>query len=251
MDIFAAATGYVEKKGGAEYPDVPEFPLKELLLLEKECSGMYFSGHMIDHYSEEIEQLAVDKISDILASVGDSAIEDSRYSDRCKVKIAGIINAKRTKVTKNGDTMAFITVEDRYAEIEVIAFARQYASFASEMFVENAVVIEGTMSVEDGDEVRILLSSVKTLGAPKQRSEATGRKTDAHPKLYIKLPNLSEPTLRPIYRLANFNRGDAVVVLFDESTRRYSAVKGISLDPSEKVLGKLREQFGNENVVLK
>ncbi len=251
MDIFAAATGYVGKKGGAEYPNMPEFPLKELLLLEKECSGMYFSGHMIDHYSEEIERLSVDKISDILASVGDNAVEDIRYSDRSKVKIAGIINAKRTKVTKNGDTMAFITVEDRYAEVEVIVFARQYAASASELFVENAVCIEGTVSVEDGDEVRILLSSLKSLGAPKGKDEPTAERSEATPKLYIKLPVLSEANLRPIYRLANFNRGAAAVIVFDETTRKYSAIKGISLDPSEKVLGKLREQFGDSSVVLK
>ena len=252
MDIFATG-GSSSSRPKAIYPDVPEFPLKELLLLEKECSGMYFSGHMIDHYAREIESLSTDKISDIIAAVGDEAIPDSRYTDRARVKIAGIVNSKRTKVTKNGDTMAFITVEDRYAEIEVIVFARQYAAASKELFVENAVLIEGNVSVEDGDEVRIILSSVRSLGAP---SQGGGEVTEAETvrtvqKLYIKLPDLNEERLRPVFRMAALNKGDTPVVIFDARTKKYHALRNVSLSANERTISKLQGLFGEGNVVLK
>ena len=253
MDIFAVASP-VKGSVGYNYPDIPEYSLKELLILEKECSGMYFSGHMIDHYSKEIEALSVDRISDVVAAFGEDATTDAAYSDRAKVRIAGIVNSKKTKVTKNGDTMAFLTLEDRFAEIEVIVFARQYAQFASELFIENAIVIEGNISVEDGDDVRIILSSAKRLGL--SNGAKASRKSEAAssayaPRIFIKLPDTDERLIAPIYRIANFNRGDASVVIYDESKQKYVALRGVTMAQSDKVKEKLSELYGAENIVFR
>ena len=250
MDIFAVASAPAQSVS-YEYPDLQEYSLKELLLLEKESSGMYFSGHMIDHYSEEIERMSVDRISDLVSAFSEEGITDSRYTDRAKVRIAGIVNAKKTKVTKNGDTMAFVTVEDRYSEIEVIVFARQYAEFSAELFVENAVVIEGNISVEDGDEVRIILSSVKSLGTGGSYKAEQTESTVQEAKIYVKLPDVTERNIAPVYRIANFNRGNAKVIIFDESTKKYVALKGVTMAQNDKVRDKLIALYGENNVVFK
>lgn len=212
---------------------------------------MYFSGHMIDHYSEEIERLSVDRISDLISAFSEDNVADGRYTDRAKVRIAGIVNTKKTKVTKSGDTMAFVTVEDRYSEIEVIVFARQYAEFSEELFVENAVVIEGNISVEDGDEIRIILSSVKSLGTGSSYKTEQPKATVQEAKIYIKLPNVTERNLAPVYRIANFNRGNATVIIFDESTKKYVALKGVTMAQTDKVRDKLVALYGDNNVVFK
>ena len=250
MDIFAVASATTQSVS-YEYPDLKEYSLKELLLLEKESSGMYFSGHMIDHYSEEIERLSVDRISDLISACSEDGVADGRYTDRAKVRIAGIVNTKKTKVTKNGDTMAFVTVEDRYSEIEVIVFARQYAEFSAELFVENAVVIEGNISVEDGDEVRIILSSVKSLGTGASYETEQPKATVQEAKIYIKLPDVTERNLAPVYRIANFNRGNAAVIIFDESTKKYVALKGVTMAQTDKVRDKLAALYGDNSVVFK
>ena len=250
MDIFAVASTHTQS-ASYEYPDLQEYSLKELLLLEKESSGMYFSGHMIDHYSEEIERLSVDRISDLISAFSEEGITDGRYTDRAKVRIAGIVNAKKTKVTKNGDTMAFVTVEDRYSEIEVIVFARQYAEFSAELFEENAVVIDGNISVEDGDEVRIILSSAKSLGTGGLYKAEQPKATAQEAKIYIKLPDVTERNIAPIYRVANFNRGNAMVIIFDESTKKYVALKGVTMAQTDKVWDKLVALYDNDNVVFK
>ena len=255
MDIFAVSAP-TKSSVGYSYPDIAEYSLKELLLLEKESSGMYFSGHMIDHYAKELERLSVDRISDVLSAFGEDAVTDSVYSDRSKVRIAGIVNAKKTKVTKNGDTMAFVTLEDRFAEIEVIVFARQYTQFSSELFVENAVVIEGNISVEDGDEVRIILSSAKSLGARSPSNETPKPKAEDNesaytPRIFIRLSNTDEQTIAPIYRVANFNRGDAQVVIYDETNKKYVALRGIKMAQNDKVKDKLSELYGVSNIVFK
>ena len=252
MDIFASAMGNSSQKFSYTYPDIPEYSLKELLLLEKESSGMYFTGHMIDHYSEEIDSLGVDRISDVISAFSEDASPQTKYVDRAKVKIAGIINSKRTKVTKSGDTMAFLKVEDRYAEIEIIVFARQYAECSDELFVENAVVIEGNVSAEDADDPRIILSAVSSLGKGVRSESGKNVKAESvTKKIYIKLTDTADDTLRPIYRIATFNRGKTPIIIFDARTKKYAAIKGISTSPDDNVINKLREIYGHDNVVLK
>ena len=250
MDIFSAATASSHSTS-YEYPDLKEYSLKELLLLEKESSGMYFSGHMIDHYSDEIDKLSVDRISDLISAFSEDGVADSRYTDRAKVRVAGIVNAKKTKVTKNGDTMAFVILEDRYSEIEVIVFARQYAEFSAELFVENAVVIEGNVSVEDGDVIRIILSSAKSLGAGTSYMADEPKTSVKEAKIYIKLPDVNDRNIGPIYRIANFNRGNAAVIIFNESTKKYVALKGVTMAQTDKVKEKLTALYGDSNVVFK
>ena len=73
----------------------------------------------------------------------------------------------------------------------------------------------------------------------------------ADPTLYIKIPNLSDQRINNIKRIAALNRGNAKIVLFDESRRKYCAMKDLSVDPSDKVIEKLSSLFGEENVILK
>ena len=193
----------------------------------------------------------MDRISDLISAFSEDGVADSRYTDRAKVRVAGIVNAKKTKVTKNGDTMAFVILEDRYSEIEVIVFARQYAEFSAELFVENAVVIEGNVSVEDGDVIRIILSSAKSLGAGTSYMADEPKTSVKEAKIYIKLPDVNDRNIGPIYRIANFNRGNAAVIIFNESTKKYVALKGVTMAQTDKVKEKLTALYGDSNVVFK
>ena len=235
-----------------DYPTLPEFPLKELLVLEKESSGMYFSGHMADNYSKHIAVLGVDKISDILEDFSeDAVVAQPKYKDKSSVKIAGIITAKKTKVTKNGSTMAYITVEDRLGEIGVVVFAKQYAALYSELYVDNAVYITGTISAEEGEEPEILLSSAERLLANSDYSDKEVVEPEKKNVLYIRVKDQKDERIPLIYRIAALNRGQAQIVLFDDSTRKSLAMKNILIDPSDKVIGKLRDIFGQNDVVLR
>ncbi|MBE6536763.1 MAG: DNA polymerase III subunit alpha [Ruminococcaceae bacterium] len=261
MDMFSLVSVDVsEKKSGYQYPDVQEYSLKELLLLEKESSGMYFSGHMIDDYSAHIESLELNSISDIANATADDAELFEKYHDSVKVRIAGIITAKRTKTLKNGDVMAFITVEDRIGEIDVIVFAKKYASVADELNVENAVIIDGRVSEEDGEPNKIILSDLKPLESNstfKKSEQAAERENnpkitaDAERKIYIKLAAFSEDALIPLYRLANLNPGKSSIILYDAIQKKYIAMKHVTISSQNEVIERLKGAYGSENVVVK
>ena len=247
MDMFSLVSETVADTG-YKYPDVPEYPLKELLLLEKESSGTYFSGHMIDNYSKHAESLTVDRISDIITDTDEENTNPCpKYRDKQTVTVAGIITAKRTKTVKNGDVMAFIKLEDRFGEIEVIIFARQYAKISAEIFNENAVSITGTISVEEGDVAKILLSSLEPL---KSNSEFSREEQNGH-RIFIKVASITDNLINKISRIALLNPGRCEVVVFDASTKRYSALRGVEISSQENVISRLCSIFGNENVVVK
>ncbi|MBR2971861.1 MAG: DNA polymerase III subunit alpha [Clostridia bacterium] len=253
FDLFSVGFGADSIEAPSyDYPDLPEFSLRELLILEKESSGMYFSGHMADNYSRHIAVLGVDKISEILDDFSEEAMmTNPRYKDKSSVKVAGIITARKTKVTKNGSTMAYITLEDRFAEIEIVAFAKQYSAYYSELYVDNAVCISGNISAEEGEEPKLLLSSVEKLipntSYVEEKSDSNGRKNI----LYIRVKDQKDERIPLIYRMSALNRGQTQIVLFDDSTRKSLAMKNIMIDPSDKVIAKLRDIFGQNDVILR
>jgi len=249
LDLFSFGGSDLSPEG-YKYPSVPEFPLKELLLFEKEASGMYFSGHMIDNYESHISTLKVDKISDILHDMSEENIgAPTKYKDKARVACAGIITAKRTKVLKNGDTMAFISLEDKLSEIEVIVFAKQYARFSDEIYQENAVYVEGNISEEEGEAPKILLSNLIPLKSGEMaRTVPPEEKTEA--KLYIKIDGFNDKRLQSISRMALLNRGKTAVVVYDVKTKKYSAMRDVKINPTESVIERLCKIFGEDAVVL-
>ena len=63
--------------------------------------------------------------------------------------------------------------------------------------------------------------------------------------------NLLDQRINNITRIAALNRGDAKVFLYDESQKKYVVMKGIGIDPSDKVISRLRSVFSQENIVFK
>ena len=253
FDLFSVGVGGdVMEAPPYEYPEMPEFSLRELLILEKESSGMYFSGHMADNYSRHIDALGVDRISDILDAFSeDAVVVNPKYKDKSQVKIAGIITARKTKVTKNGSTMAYITLEDRFAEMEIVVFAKQYTANYSELYVDNAVSICGNISAEEGEDPKLLLSSVEKLTPNSSYVEEQKVESDKKNILYIRVKDQKDERIPLIYRMSALNRGQTQIVLFDDSTRKSLAMKNILIDPTDKVIAKLRDIFGQNDVVLR
>jgi DNA polymerase-3 subunit alpha len=167
--------------------------------------------------------------------------------------------AKSTKTLKNGDTMAFITLEDSLGEIEVVVFAKIYAKYKDELELESGVLAEGRLSVDDNDAPKLLLSKLSRLltnGDFDRSSVDTDRvRADVSAKvggrLFIKVPDLSEKVTAPILRLSSLNPGTLEVILYDSSSGKYTKMKNITVSSDEKLIDRLKARFGKDNVVIK
>ncbi len=259
LDMFSMATEVATP--AFEYPNIPEFSIKEKLVLEKECSGMYFSGHIIDSYSRCIEEMSVTAISDIISEENAEKIHD-----RQKVAIAGIITSITRKTTKKDEQMAFFTVEDRCGEIECVLFSRQYERLSAFLRLDAAVKIDGSISVRDDEAPKILVSDIAPLienerftssqkaeekregqPAPKAEQKSEPRKVK---KLYLRVPKKDSAEFKKAENLIEIFPGFTPVMFYDTENGKYFACeKGMQV--TEFLLAELCEYLGKENVVYK
>ena len=255
LDIFSTLLPDTQEEH--TYPDIPEFSTRELLLLEKESSGMYFSGHLLDDYKDDIESVKFDGISDILAAFEPGESVPS-YKEKDKVTVCGMITAKTVKNTRNGAKMAFLTLEDRTAEMEVIVFPKQFEGYADILLGDTAVRVRGTLSEREDEGVKLILSEAELLlSNAKFKAPATAgaEPPKAAPQkgacLYLRVPSLSDPKTREALEMVRFSKGDVEVLFYDASSGKTVAPKDTKTNPTSMMLGALRALLGDANVVLR
>ena len=237
-------------------PELEEFPLAELLNMEKDIAGMYLSGHPIGEYADYSAAVHADRICDILNS------DDERYSDRAKVRLVAIVNRNKTQITKNNKMMAFVEAEDRFGTCEVIIFPNTLEQCREALYIGAAVEIEGIMNVKEDEEPKVIAESVRALPPAKELKIAPRANTaynasaPAVParesKLYLKVPSMES---REYYKAKNileiFPGNTKVVFYLSESRSQLLAPKSLWTALNPTMLGELEYQLGKENTVVK
>ena len=188
MDMFSMLDGDAAPAPAFVYPTIRPYTLREMLMLEKEASGMFFSGQLLDDFSKCVEALAPMHIAAITATDGDGESDTSALPDRAKVKIAGVITGVTLKTTKKEERMAFFTVEDAGGVIECLAFPKTFTQFGEAIKADSAVFVEGNLSVREEESPKILVSvmgllvdnahfngTVKPVADPAPKAEAERR----------------------------------------------------------------------------
>ena len=260
LDMFSALSGVSDIAPKFSYPELPDFGLREKLLLEKESAGMYFSGHLMDSYSEMATHLQAQSI----ASFADAPESDNKKP----VRVAGIVSSLTPKTTRKNEKMLFLTLEDRYGEIECLVFPRQYASLSHLLYRDAPLYVEGTLSVREDEPPKILLSEARVLlengkfvpdvpSVTKKKSAEEKPVPSAQPtvnkpisRVYLRLPDLSGDTYRKAANLVDIFDGSVSVIYYDGSTKTYvPSGQGIELSPF--VFRELVALLGEENVVAK
>lgn len=160
LDLFSQVGESVDD--GYAYPDIPELSLRERLSLEKEASGMYFSGHITEEYSENAADAEAVPISELIAAFEEES-ETPRYREKQLVTVAGLISARTVKRTKSGESMAFIKLEDRYGEIECVIFPKLYAELSQLTVPDTVVALCGEISLREDEPPKLLTRAVATL----------------------------------------------------------------------------------------
>lgn len=263
IDFFSLMEEKEDAPLRASYPDIPEFPVKELLILEKESSGFFFSGHLLDNYSQHIQSLKTDSIYDIKSSFDteteETATEEIKpYTDKETVTVAGIITRRTNKTTKKGDAMAFLSLEDKRGEIDVVVFPQKLSRYDALLRTETPVAIKGQISIGDGEneELSILLSECVLLTENGETPSNTATNDPPAFKkptaLYIRVPSLTDSLCKKVLaRLRVFQKGTMPVYVYDTHTGKYSMAKDILLPESRDVLRAATEILGEHNAVIK
>lgn len=273
LDMFSAMpTNEGFSVASFQYPNIPDLSLREKLMCEKESAGMSFSGHLLDNYAKHIESLKPTSMADIIASSEEGS--PTVFRDRQIVMVTGIICRITHKVTKKDEPMAFFTLEDRYHELECIAFPNKYAAYAPMITTDSAVIIEGSLQFREGESPKILVNSISPLtenekfvsppskeSPPKKAVSPADRPASAVParpavppqkinKLYLRVPDMTSHLFKKADNLVQIFDGWTPVIYFDSSQKQYiPSDHRITLTPG--CYTELIALLGAENVVPK
>ncbi len=180
--------------GYGELPDIEEWDEKTLLSYEKEALGFYVSGHPLARYSDSIKRFATCETSEL-----------SERTDKEQVKVCGIVSGIKELMTKKGDRMAFVSLEDLSGSVEVIVFPEVYAAAMDLLKGEDPILVSGELDI--GEEAcKILANEVALLKDVKETMAQ---------RVHIRLstPGLEEIKLRQLKGLIQRYRGNCDVQL--------------------------------------
>lgn len=279
LDLFSMMdTSPVKAVKKQEYPDIPEFPRKTLLRMEHEFTGIYFSGHILDGYKKELSKGTITPISKITEAEDVNGEPVYTYPDGGRVTAVGIITAKTGKNTKNGDSMAFLTLEDKGGELEIIAFPKILDRYGDILVCDSVVEVVGTVSQKEDEKPKILIQAVRLLledeenptisepvpeppastPPPKQESPMRheGNVSPApiagHPrKLYVKVPKMEGELFTRVEALLGIFDGTDEVIFYDNSTGKYVKANYLPVAITEFLLGQLRALLGDGSVAIR
>jgi DNA polymerase III subunit alpha len=247
---------------------------REQLLWERELLGLYLSQHPLSMFKDYLEEQTMPLNELKPEHDGKSAV------------VGGSILDIREIVTKNGQKMAFVKLEDQFGELELILFPNAYQQTAGLWERDRIILARGKISAKDregnlGEEIKVMVDDAREITAEQAQSyQPTGRRqklpgakrsaaavagvrgvraaATAAPspkipaRLYVRLKDSSDQSmLVSLKQVIDNHQGDTEVVLVLGSTDDKQVIKlPLKVSNSEPVLAKLRDIVGAANIKL-
>ena len=234
VSIFDALEAAGDDSSFELLPETPEWDEHILLKNEKETIGFYITGHPLARYESKIK-----KHTPITTKILDD-LEDGK-----EVTICGIITEVRTTLTKKGDKMAYIRVEDLDGSVETIVFPELYRSSSELLAEDRLVIVIGAINKNDAG-YKIRANNIKDLlTAPE----------NLYTKMDIRIHSLglTADDLRSLKGILNEHSGKCPVYLHLITNQKEYVValdRNLRINPSEDLLTSIENRFGKNTVVF-
>lgn len=216
-------------------PDVGEYTMDERLAMEKEVLGIYVSGHPIDEYRELWSKNITNMTSDFEI---DEETGECKVNENSQVIVGGIINDIRVRMTKTGQSMAYVTIEDLVGTVEVIVFPKTYMDFRKYIFMDNKVFVTGGIDQRVEENAKILARKIIPF--------------DSIPRdVWIKFPNKQAyiDSEKKLFNILSTSDGNDRVIIYCEAekAKKYLPLS-MTIKAAGETLSQLMSNFGAENV---
>lgn len=226
-----------EKKLEDDFEDKPEFPIEQLLSMEKESTGMYISGHPLERWRNF--QFG-GKVMPIL-NINEN--EEHRFHSGTEVSVIGIINSVRTRITKRNETMKYIMIEDLTSDIECLVFPSMVRKYDALLDKDEKVFIKGDLDVNDDNPTKIRVQSIQKLQDVARINSET--------KLYVRLLSADKDGIKFVKQTLSGCKGDIDVVLyFEDTNQRVMVPDDMRVSLSSDKIDILKTRIGETNVKL-
>jgi DNA polymerase-3 subunit alpha len=280
FDLFGSMEG---ENMEIPLPNVPEYTGEELMRMERETTGLYLSGHPMDHYRKTARDSGAVSIGSVLS---DFAGEEGPqlYQDGQRMRLAGVVTSVKRKTSRNNRLIAYVTLEDDTSALEVLCFERTLEESGALLQEGKIVLLEGRISVRDEKPPQMLVDRAWSMDngpVPQRRIQDGWGYTDrkvwqpsaqpvpadelplppdamqrnappAEPRrpeqVYVRVPTLEDVRVRKIKQyLVMFPGSDRLVLCCADTGKRYAIA--CMVHPS--LTAALERLCGGENVVVK
>ncbi len=255
LDLFAALGGGDDAANhDFQIPQKPEYPLGELLQMEKEVSGLYLSGHPLDGYRELIHKIAC-PIKDLIG-------ENAHQYDNKQVAVVCVLTRSKFMTTKSNTLMAFINVEDLTGTMEIIVFPKVLENCRDSLQENQVLVIEGRVSCREEENAKLLAESILTVpeyqasrqnaGAQSQPAQNASQGKTGKPGLYLLIPTQQSEAFNKVKNLMVIFEGrKPVYIKFADTGKWVVAPRNLWVTDHPLLLQELKNILGSANVVSK
>jgi DNA polymerase-3 subunit alpha len=269
VDLFGNAVSDNSMTIRLKWDDsLPEYPISEQLIWERELLGLYLSSHPLSDYENFLSEKSL-PYSEVKPAFEGMSID-----------VGGSITDIREITTKNGSKMAFVKLSGLDGEIELVVFPKVYLE-DPEIWKRDAVILargklsSGRDNSRGGDELKLLVDKAQSISLGKAKNYkvkgkpymlnkprsgmASGINLTAKAeitikqRLYIRLENSDDqPLLMTLKDKLDGYLGDTEVVLVTGPKDSKQIIKlPQKVEVNEESLRDLASVFGAINVVVR
>jgi DNA polymerase-3 subunit alpha len=120
--------------------DCPTWSLTEVLDKEKEITGMFLSGHPLDHFRFEMRHYGIAPIAEFNTHKEEITVQP--YPGK-PFRLAGLVTGAQHRVSRQGKKFGVLNLEDFSGNMELTLFSDQYIKFAHYFELGNCLYISG------------------------------------------------------------------------------------------------------------
>lgn len=233
-ELFGEQLSFMAEELGMEesYIEMDDFPVLQKLKDEKELLGFYVSEHPLAKYRPHLQQIDCKSFAEI-----------AKLPVGSKVKWVSFIQEIRRIRTRNGEPMAFLTLEDDTDEMEAIAFPDVYEREES-LLIQDAMILATGKINERNQQKQLILQTLEPFSIKDLRN--------VNRKIFIKLiDDQYDETLKKVETIAHKYPGQTRIFIYHAKTKKtYQLASKYHVNPTKECLQALKEVFGADKVVF-
>jgi DNA polymerase-3 subunit alpha len=181
-DLFGGPETGTDAAAPQPLPDVPPWTEIEQLNYERESLGLYWSGHPVDRYAEDLRLYGSRTTADLNlrkeASPGSEEGEEAAAAASPpqppgrtaeELSIGGIVTGLRPLKTRKGDRMCVFMLEDAAGSVEVVVFPEAFKQFGHAASENGRMVLVKGRFERDDESARILASEIVPIEIVRER----------------------------------------------------------------------------------
>ena len=131
-----------------QIPELTEWDERQKLAYEKESLGFYLSGHPLTRYEDTLEKFT---------NAASASLRD--FQDGSPVRIGGVVTNIKIIMTKKGDQMAFVTLEDLQGTVEITVFSSVFPAVGELLIEDTPILVQGTIQ-KDENAAKLLADTI-------------------------------------------------------------------------------------------